>query len=70
MPTPCGDHDRWMGGCAGCEGATERAQASRLESAEATLDRVRGVVDEMKRKWVSEEGRAALGLIEQALDGK
>lgn len=31
--------------------------------------RVRDVVNEVGRKWLSEEGRAALALIEQALDG-
>jgi hypothetical protein len=31
--------------------------------------RVRDVVEEIGRKWLSEEGRAAIGLIQQVLDG-
>ena len=39
--TPCSDHDRWMGGCAGCDGATTRATEKRIESLEAERDRLR-----------------------------
>jgi hypothetical protein len=39
--TPCSEHDRWMGGCGACEGATERAAERKVADLETRL-RVQG----------------------------
>ena len=68
MLEPCADHDRWMGGCAACEGATRRAEERTRDRDKAELDRLR-LVERVCRGLTSPEARSLACAAIEAYEG-
>jgi hypothetical protein len=69
MLEACSNHDRWMGGCSGCEAATERATKELISKLERDNARLRVALEEITTshpKLVTRGGGPAPWLVAKA----